>query len=125
MRVHYDTKIPIFLQIIRKIKLDIFHGVYKSGDKVPSIHEMNEIMDVNPNTIVRVYSELDREGLLESRRGSGYFVAASEEDIARLRLEMADNAAESAVKKFRELKFSDDEIRAAIDTYLKKTKENN
>lgn len=125
MRVHYDTKIPIFLQIIRKIKLDIFHGVYKSGDKIPSIHEMNEIMDVNPNTIVRVYSELDREGLLESRRGSGYFVVASEEDIARLRIEMADNAAELAVKKFRELKFSDDEIRAAIDTYLKKTKENN
>ncbi len=121
MKIKYDPTIPIFLQIAQKLKEDVFNGVYKTGDKLPSISELSTMMDVNQNTVIRVYEALDREHLVESRRGMGYFLAATEQDIERLRVEMATGICEKAVMQFRELHFSDEQIIASINDYLKST----
>ena len=66
-----DSDRPIFLQIIEKIRLDIVSGYYQPGDKLPSVRELAAEASVNPNTMQKALSELERTGLVYSQRTSG------------------------------------------------------
>ena len=83
----YDTDIPIYVQIIEKIKNDILNGTLAQGEKLPSIQDMAITMDVNQNTISRVYKECEALGILETKRGIGSFVIDNQELINNLREE--------------------------------------
>ena len=73
-KINFDPKFPIYLQVMEAIRKDILAGRLKPGDKVPSVRELASQLGVNPNTIQKALSELEREGLLESARTSGRFV---------------------------------------------------
>ena len=77
--MEFNKNKPIYLQIIFEIKRRISLGLLKAGDKLPSIRELAEELQVNPNTIVRTYQEMEREGLAESKRGLGTFIVDSKE----------------------------------------------
>jgi len=66
---------PIYEQIIEKVKENIIKGILKPGDKLPSVRELASIITVNPNTISKAYSELERMRTIEVIRGKGTFVA--------------------------------------------------
>lgn len=83
----YDTDIPIYLQIIEKIKNDILNGTLVAGEKLPSIQEMAVTMDVNQNTIARAYKDCESLGIIETKRGIGSFVISDQALINRLRTE--------------------------------------
>ena len=74
----YTPGIPIYLQIIEKIKAKIISGEWRAGDRVPPVRELSLSFGVNPNTMQRSLSELEREGLLYSERTAGRFVTADE-----------------------------------------------
>lgn len=65
---------PIYSQIMDKIKTDIISGKYPVGSKIPSVRELAAEASVNPNTMQKALSELEREGLLFSRRTSGRYI---------------------------------------------------
>ena len=65
---------PIFIQIIEKIQMDIISGAYRPGDKLPSVRELAQEASVNPNTMQKALSELERTGLVYSQRTSGRFI---------------------------------------------------
>ena len=67
--MQYDSKIPIYLQVIDSIKTDIINERIKCGQKLPSSRELAVTYTINPNTAARVYQELEKEGLVEMRRG--------------------------------------------------------
>jgi DNA-binding transcriptional regulator YhcF (GntR family) len=96
------------------IKQDIVSGKMKPGDKLPSVRELAETLSVNPNTVQRVYQELEREGVSETRRGTGTYIAENDQLIPALRSEMAKSVMEKFIAGMRSLGLTDDEIVAEI-----------
>lgn len=64
----------IFLQIADTITEKVINGEFQAGEKIPSVRELAAQMGVNPNTIMRTYSELQTMNIIENQRGIGYFV---------------------------------------------------
>ena len=71
----------IFLQIADTITDKVVRGEYAAGEKIPSVRELASEMGVNPNTIMRTYSELQTMNIIENQRGIGYFVNADAQTI--------------------------------------------
>ena len=97
-RVDPKSPLPIYRQIIDGICRGVAAGTLAPGDQLPSVRELAAQLLVNPNTVARVYRDLERDGLLETRRGTGTFIASGAEALAeveRKRL-VADKLAEVA-----------------------------
>lgn len=77
-----NTK-SIFLQIADNISERVVEGRYAPGDKIPSVRELAAEMGVNPNTVVRTFNELQSRGIIENKRGVGYFVGEDAPDLIR------------------------------------------
>ena len=67
--------VPVYRQMIDQVKYYVASGALKAGDQLPSIRELAQVLAINPTTVVRVYTELEREGVIELRHGKGAFVA--------------------------------------------------
>jgi GntR family transcriptional regulator len=76
LNVSIDTSsaLPVYEQVKRGIKMLVYSGYLQEGDQLVPIRELAANLKVNPNTIVKVYYQLDQEGLIYSQHGSGYFV---------------------------------------------------
>ena len=70
---------PIYAQLEHALRAAIASGRLKIGDRLPTVRELAVELSVNANTVARVYSDLERAGVLETRRGVGSFVAATAE----------------------------------------------
>lgn len=77
MHIHLDPKsqIPIWEQIVNQMKEMVMKGIYQPQDKIPSVRELSSQLIVNPNTVSKAYQELERQGVIETIRGRGTFVA--------------------------------------------------
>lgn len=73
---HLDTHsgVPAYLQIVQQVKQALRLGMLNIGDQLPTVREVVEQIVINPNTVLKAYRELEREGLVEARRGLGTFV---------------------------------------------------
>jgi len=76
--VDYHSGIPVYKQMVSAITSAIQLGELGDGDKLPSIRELSNQLNINPNTTAKVYRELELTGLIESRAGSGSFVLPQE-----------------------------------------------
>lgn len=74
--------VPIFQQVASQLRQQIISGVYRPNESLPSLRNLAAEILVNPNTVQRAYDELSREGLVESRRGSGLFVVDQADAVA-------------------------------------------
>lgn len=108
MKFNEDT--PIYVQIIEKIKADIVSGKLRGGDKLPSVREIAETFKVNPNTVQRVYMELEREGVAFPQRGIGTFVAEGEELMERLKTTQAQKYTKRYVGEMKDLGMKNNEV---------------
>lgn len=118
MDIQFDEKSPIYLQIIRSIKKEIIAGKLKPGDKLPSVRELAVMTKVNPNTIQRVYQELEREGVSFTQRGMGSFVTEETASIARMRLEMSQDLIKEFVREMNSLGLKHNEMLDLLQAYL-------
>ena len=73
-KVDAKSAIPVYEQIKRAIKLAIVSGKFEEGDRLMSLRELALKLTVNPNTIIKVYDQLETEGFVSSRPGAGYYV---------------------------------------------------
>jgi GntR family transcriptional regulator len=74
-------KTPIYAQLERGLRAAIATGRLRPGDQLPTVRQLAVDLQVNANTIARVYSELERVGVLETRRGVGSFVSATPSQV--------------------------------------------
>lgn len=109
MAIKFNGDKPIYEQIIEYIKIKISSGDYKSGEKFPSVRDLAIELGVNPNTVQRSLSELEREGLLVTRRGEGRYLPA---DIKtdNMRRELALCSAKKFLNEMAEMGFNVEEI---------------
>src|SRR5688572_32916769 len=91
-RIEPDSHVPVYLQIVERLRSAIAAGVYRPGEALPSLRALATDLKVNPNTVQRAYEELDRQGLVKSQRGVGMFVAQRGPRTARGRAEEAIEA---------------------------------
>ncbi|MBA2873751.1 GntR family transcriptional regulator [Thermaerobacillus caldiproteolyticus] len=117
MTEEFDATKPIYMQIMEKVNKKIVRNEWKAGDKLPSVREMAVQTGVNPNTIQRTYSELERMGIVETRRGQGTFVTENEEVIKRLREQLKQEIMSDFVRNMKELGFTIDEIVASLKDF--------
>src|SRR5580704_9323144 len=85
MELDLQSPVPIFRQIVDGLCAAIAAGIYRPGDLVPSVRQQAMKLLVNPNTVQRAYEQLEREGFLVSRRGSGMEVAPGAAEAAIVR----------------------------------------
>jgi GntR family transcriptional regulator len=113
----FDTTKPIYIQIMEKINKKIVRNEWKAGDKLPSVREMAVQTGVNPNTIQRTYSELERMGIVETRRGQGTFVTENVEVIERLREQLKRDIVADFIRNMTELGFTMNDIIASLKDF--------
>lgn len=83
LRLNAASPVPVFLQIVEGLRSQIAAGVYRPGERVPSVRQQALALVVNPNTVQRAYEELERQGLLEGQRGIGMVVAGEGRPAAK------------------------------------------
>ncbi|MEU6218254.1 GntR family transcriptional regulator [Streptomyces sp. NPDC047022] len=76
-RIDRRSGVATYVQIVQQTKQALRLGLLEPGDKLPAAREVVEATAVNPNTVLKAYRELEREGLVEARRGLGTFVRRS------------------------------------------------
>src|SRR5258708_5882989 len=76
-QINPNSGVPVYRQMVDQIKYYVASGALKPGDQLPSIRELAQKLAINPTTVVRVYSDLEHEEIIEMRHGKGAFVAAS------------------------------------------------
>jgi GntR family transcriptional regulator len=108
--VEFQSSKPIYMQIVDKLIIDILQGKQKTGEKLPSVRDMAVQMGVNPNTIQRTYSELERMNIVETRRGQGTFVSENGELLHTIRESMQNEIMESFVEKLEEIGIKKDQM---------------
>jgi GntR family transcriptional regulator len=78
----FSSGVPVYRQLMNLLYVAIGSGRLREGDRVPTIREMAEHFDINPNTVARAYRELDHKGVLAGRRGDGSYVSAASPPVA-------------------------------------------
>jgi GntR family transcriptional regulator len=74
---HLDPRsgVPTYLQLVQQVRHAVSLGILRPGDQLPTVKDVVGALAINPNTVLKAYRELDREGLVVARRGVGTFVA--------------------------------------------------
>jgi GntR family transcriptional regulator len=83
VRISDQDGVPIYVQLINQVKYLVASGRLQRGEQLPPVRKLAEQLLVNPNTVARAYRELEREGVVTSRQGSGVFVADGVSPLAR------------------------------------------
>ena len=113
--------VPIYRQIVDQVRRAAGTGALPEGSRLPSVRFLAEQLVVNPNTIVRAYQELVRDGVVQSQQGRGYFVAPKRQLYTRSeRRRRLDEAVERFASEVTLLDFSISEVLDAVRTKLKK-----
>ncbi len=118
MGKEFDNSKPIYMQIIEKINQQIIRGEIMPGNKLPSVREMAVQMGVNPNTIQRTYSELERMEIVETKRGQGTFVTENIALIAELKFRLQMDVIEAFVLNMKELGFTEEEMLLGLQAFI-------
>lgn len=120
----FDENQPIYLQIVQRICASILCGDYKPGDKLPGVIDAAMYFKVNHNTIQRVYGELIRQGIAQTRRGEGTFVTSELDVLKTLHQTMRQTFLENFFRQMQQLGYKNDEILIAMQTYINQNDSN-
>lgn len=96
VKIDPASHVPIYLQIVEGIRAAIAAGIHRPDEMLPSLRALAVELTVNPNTVQKAYDQLEREGLIYSRRGLGIFVAKRSAASAQ------SQAEESVQESFRQ-----------------------
>ena len=110
---------PIYLQLMERIQMDIVSGKYHAGDKLPSVRDLAIEAAVNPNTMQKALSELERVGLVYSQRTSGRFIDEDKTMIYELKQHLANEHILEFFEKMKQLGFREEEALQLMEERIK------
>lgn len=110
----YSDKRPIYEQIVEKMQRLILNGILEPDSKLPSVRSLAVELSINPNTIQRAYSELEREGFIYSIKGRGNFVHM-DEDLKKRQQEKMLLMLENQLKTCKQQGISKEKILVYVD----------
>jgi GntR family transcriptional regulator len=119
LRLNPSSGVPVYLQIVEQIKHSIEIGALEEGDQLPGIRPLAEDLVVSPNTVVKAYNELERDGVIRLRHGAGAYVSESNSpNSRRRRMKDASVLVKDAVEKLRNMGLSDEQSRRLFEAGL-------
>jgi GntR family transcriptional regulator len=117
LQLNPSSGVPLYLQLIEQIKHAIEAGAMRAGDQLPSVRQMAEELMINPNTVVRAYRELEHEGVIELKHGSGAFIRESIVPREKL-MQKAQAVVQQTLDRLDALDLGEEEIRRLIENEL-------
>lgn len=106
----FDNSIPIYIQLVEQLKMDIISGKLKSGERLFSVRELAFKMKVNPNTMQKALAELESLNLIYTKRTSGKFVTDDKNLIEKYKRNYADEVTKKYVSSMKSLGFDNEKI---------------
>lgn len=116
--MEFQSNIPIYIQLMDIIKMQIVSGKLKPGDKLSSVRDLAMEYGVNPNTMQKALGELEWEKLVFTVRTTGRYVTEDEELIHGLRKELAEMRISEFFSELKKLGYSKAEIRELLERYM-------
>jgi GntR family transcriptional regulator len=119
-RIDPSSRLPIYRQLSNQMREAVARGQLRPDERLPSVRELSRSLVVNPNTIARVYAELEREGMLHSRQGLGVFVARPKAELTqRVRKERLQQLLDVFLTEAVHLGFAADVVVACVAERVK------
>jgi GntR family transcriptional regulator len=114
---------PLYQQLTEQIKRAIAIGALTPGERLPTVKGLALDLKLNPNTVARVYRDLEREGVIATAPGRGSFVSQNGAlgDARRMALDVAGRQIEGAIREARSLGITHDEVRTIADAAISRT----
>ena len=123
-RPNASSGMPIYLQLMDQAKHAIETGAMRPGDQLPGIRKVSEDLVINPNTVAKVYRELEHDGVIELRHGAGAFVAQRGHERMRAeKLRRALPIIKHTVEKLTTLRLTEEEMRRMFEAELIRLRE--
>lgn len=114
-RIDPASRVPIYRQLTSQFREGVARGSLQPDERLPSVRDLSRTLVVNPNTVAKAYTELERQGLLNTRPGLGVFVARPKDELTReVRCQRLEQAADRFLVDAVHLGFSADEALALI-----------
>lgn len=105
-----SSPVPAYQQVKQSILIDLMSGRLSDGDRLPSIRELAKILKLNPNTVAKAYYNLEEEGFIQGKRGSGYLVKFHKTKLDNLKLGILEDEFGSFLQKAFSMGFTRKDI---------------
>lgn len=119
MQWNIDSERPVYIQLLEHIQANIISGNFKPGDKLPSVRDLAAEAGVNPNTMQRALTELERMELIYTNRTSGRYITSDIGVVKKLKERSAMNIIEEFLDKMKKIGFNEEEILELLTKALK------
>ena len=114
-RIESSSRTPIYRQLVAQIREAVARGRLKPEERLPSVRDLSRQLVINPNTVARVYTELERDGILNTRPGLGVFVAQPKMDLTkRVRKDRVTCLVDGLLTESIHLGFTGEELLALV-----------
>ena len=117
-RPNPTSGVPVYLQLIEQVKHAVDIGALSPGDQLPGIRRVAEDLVINPNTVAKAYRELEHEGVVELRQGTGAFVSENGRAGRVARVKNAQPVLQAALERLMAAGLTPEEIRRLFEAEL-------
>lgn len=126
IQLDFQADAPIYEQIVEQVRQRIAGGALQPGDQLPTVRQMAADLRVNFNTVARAYRMLDDAGLISTQQGRGTYILepGDPQRHTLLREQILAELAQRSLREARQLGFSPDEIRQAMQDQIEKEENN-
>ncbi len=118
----FNNDRPIYLQLMEKIQLKIICGDYKPGEKLPSVRNIASNASVNPNTMQKALTELEKTGLVFSKRTSGRYITEDSNMIENMKKNLAKEQINDFLKSMEKIGYTKEQTIELVETIIKEMK---
>ena len=117
MSWEFQDHLPIYAQLMDTLKRRIITGRYLPGEKLPSVRELAAEAGINPNTVQRAFSELEREGLIYTQRATGKYVTENADEISSARQALAKTQIAEFLSNMQSLGYSVGDVIVLLQSF--------
>jgi GntR family transcriptional regulator len=117
-RSNPSSGVPVYMQLIEQVKHAIDVGALRPGDQLPAIRRVAEDLIINPNTVAKAYRDLEHEGLIALKQGTGAFVADNGRARRVIQVKAAQPVLQAAIDRLVSAGLTADEIRRLFEAEL-------
>ena len=117
MSWEFQDHLPIYAQLMETLKRRIITGRYLPGEKLPSVRELAAEAGINPNTVQRAFSELEREGLIYTQRATGKYVTENADEIKSARQALAKTQVAEFLSNMQSLGYSVGDVIVLLQSF--------
>ena len=118
LRISPSSGVPIYLQLMEQIKHAVEVGAVRPGEQLPTIRSVAEELAMNPNTVARAYRELEGEGIISVRHGSGAYIEEAAAPAKRDAIRQTGEILRQAIEKSKILGLSETEVRRVFENEI-------